>query len=93
MGRYDLEVEAMDLQAETQSARTVIVGKGGTSEFGDDDVLETVDGQRAQETILYARVKQPTCRMAKRKRQRNCKRKWSWNMEAYGGAAQKEITE
>jgi predicted RNA methylase len=42
VGEYDLEVEAMDLQAETVSARPVIVGKGGTSEFGDDSVLETV---------------------------------------------------
>jgi predicted RNA methylase len=42
IGEYDLEVEAMDLQAETQSSRTVIVGKGGTSEFGDDSILETV---------------------------------------------------
>jgi len=42
IGEYDLEVEAMDLQAETKSARAVIVGKGGTSEFGDDSILETV---------------------------------------------------
>jgi len=42
IGDYDLEVEAMDLQAETQSSRTVIVGKGGTSEFGDDSIMETV---------------------------------------------------
>lgn len=42
IGEYDLEVEAMDLQAETRSSRTVIVGKGGASEFGDDSVLETV---------------------------------------------------
>jgi predicted RNA methylase len=42
IGEYDLEVEAMDLQAETQSARPVIVGKGGTSEFGDDSILESV---------------------------------------------------
>jgi len=42
IGEYDLEVEAMDLQAETQSSRIVIVGKGGSSEFGDDSVLETV---------------------------------------------------
>ena len=39
---YDLEVEAMNLQAETIASRTVIVGKGGQSEFGDDSVLETV---------------------------------------------------
>jgi predicted RNA methylase len=42
IGEYDLEVEAMDLQAETRSSRTVIVGKGGTSEFGDDSILETI---------------------------------------------------
>jgi predicted RNA methylase len=42
VGDYDLEVEAMDLQAETISSRPVIVGKGGTSEFGDDSILETV---------------------------------------------------
>jgi predicted RNA methylase len=41
-GEYDLEVEAMDLQTETQSSRVVIVGKGGSSEFGDDSILETV---------------------------------------------------
>lgn len=39
---YDLEVEAMDLQAETISLRPVIMGKGGQSAFGDDSVLETV---------------------------------------------------
>lgn len=39
---YDLEVEAMNLQAETIASRTVIVGKGGQSEFGDDSVLETI---------------------------------------------------
>ncbi|HQQ95742.1 MAG TPA: strawberry notch family protein [Cyclobacteriaceae bacterium] len=42
IGEYDLEVEAMDLQTETKSMRPVIVGKGGTSEFGDDSILETV---------------------------------------------------
>jgi P-loop containing NTP hydrolase pore-1/C-terminal domain on Strawberry notch homologue len=41
-GEYDLEVEAMDLKAEVKSTRTVIVGKGGSSEFGDDSILETV---------------------------------------------------
>lgn len=39
---YDLEVEAMDLKAETISLRPVIIGKGGQSAFGDDSVLETV---------------------------------------------------
>jgi hypothetical protein len=42
VGDYDLEVEAMDLQAETVSSRVVKVGKGGESEFGDDSILETI---------------------------------------------------
>lgn len=41
-GEYDLEVEAMNLQAETISSRVVKVGKGGDSEFGNDSMLETV---------------------------------------------------
>lgn len=39
---YDLEVEAMNLEAETISERVIKVGKGGQSEFGDDSMLETV---------------------------------------------------
>lgn len=39
---YDLEVEALDLQAETKSSRVVKMGKGGQSKFGDDSILETV---------------------------------------------------
>lgn len=39
---YDLEVEAMNLEAETLSSRVIKVGKGGQSEFGDDSMLETV---------------------------------------------------
>lgn len=37
-----MEVEALDLQAETKSSRVVKVGKGGQSKFGDDSILETV---------------------------------------------------
>jgi hypothetical protein len=39
---YDLEVEALNLQAETTASRVVKVGKGGQSEFSDDSILETV---------------------------------------------------
>lgn len=39
---YDLEVEALDLQADTKSSRVVKMGKGGQSKFGDDSILETV---------------------------------------------------
>lgn len=43
VGEYDLEVEAMNLQAETISARVVKMGKGSDSVFGDDSLLETVN--------------------------------------------------
>ncbi|PWV45924.1 strawberry notch C-terminal domain-containing protein [Chitinophaga sp. S165] len=42
VGEYDLEVEAMALQAETTSARVVKMGNGAGSVFGTDSVLETV---------------------------------------------------
>ncbi len=42
VGEYDLEVEAMNLEAETTSSRVVKMGKGGESAFGDDSILETV---------------------------------------------------
>ncbi|MGB3466742.1 MAG: strawberry notch C-terminal domain-containing protein, partial [Cyclobacteriaceae bacterium] len=41
-GDYDLEVEALALDAETTTTQTLKVGKGGASAFGDDSVLETV---------------------------------------------------
>ncbi len=42
VGEYDLEVEAMNLQAETTGSRLVKMGKGSDSAFGDDSTLETV---------------------------------------------------
>lgn len=42
IGEYDLEVEAMNLEAETTNSRVLKMGKGGESAFGDDSVLETV---------------------------------------------------
>jgi hypothetical protein len=42
IGEYDLEVEAMNLDAETVSTKIIKMGKGGQSAFGDDSVLETV---------------------------------------------------
>lgn len=41
-GEYDLEVEAMDLQAEVVSTTLLKSGKGGTSAFGDDTILQKV---------------------------------------------------
>ncbi len=42
-GDYDLEVEALDLEAEALQQRTIKAGKGGESAFGDDSILETVN--------------------------------------------------
>lgn len=42
VGDYDLEVEAMNLDAETLNSKVIKMGKGGESAFGDDSVLETV---------------------------------------------------
>ncbi|MBO9565533.1 MAG: strawberry notch C-terminal domain-containing protein [Niastella sp.] len=42
IGEYDLEVEAMNLQAEATSSRVIKMGNGSDSAFGDDSVLETI---------------------------------------------------
>ncbi|HVI45223.1 MAG TPA: strawberry notch C-terminal domain-containing protein [Chitinophaga sp.] len=42
VGEYDLEVEAMELQAETTNARVIKMGNGAGSVFGTDSILETV---------------------------------------------------
>jgi hypothetical protein len=42
VGEYDLEVEAMNLEAETLSSKVIKMGKGGDSAFGNDSVLETI---------------------------------------------------
>jgi len=40
-GEYNLEVEAMNLEAETTDREKIIEGKGGDSVFGQDTILET----------------------------------------------------
>jgi hypothetical protein len=42
-GEYDLEVEEMNLQAETKLETAVKIGKGGFSSFGEDSILEKVE--------------------------------------------------
>ena len=42
VGEYDLEVEAMNLDAEHVSSRIVKMGKGSDSAFGEDSILETI---------------------------------------------------
>lgn len=43
VGEYDLELEDMNLEAETLSFRVLKMGKGTGSAFGDDSILETVE--------------------------------------------------
>lgn len=43
IGEYDLEVEAMNLEAETLSQKVIRMGKGGDSEFGTDSILEKIE--------------------------------------------------
>jgi predicted RNA methylase len=43
IGEYDLEVEAMNLEAATLSKKVVRMGKGGDSEFGTDSILEKIE--------------------------------------------------
>jgi hypothetical protein len=43
IGDYDLEVEALNLQADTKETTIIKVGKGGESAFGDDSILEKVE--------------------------------------------------
>ncbi|MDQ3110515.1 MAG: strawberry notch family protein [Bacteroidota bacterium] len=42
-GEYDLEVERLELKAKTINADPIIMGKGGSSTFGTNSVLEEVD--------------------------------------------------
>ena len=42
-GEYDLEVEEMNLQAETKLESVVKMGRGGFSSFGEDSILEKVE--------------------------------------------------
>lgn len=42
-GEYDLEVEEMDLKAETKMQQVVKMGRGGYSSFGEDSILEKIE--------------------------------------------------
>ncbi len=43
IGEYDLEVEAIDLKADTLERNIIKMGKGGDSAFGEDSFLEKVE--------------------------------------------------
>ncbi len=43
VGQYDLEIEALNFEAETKEVKTVIEGKSGESVFAENTYLETVE--------------------------------------------------
>lgn len=56
-GEYDLEVEQLDLKAETVSSRIIKVGKGGNSSFGEDSILEKVNANVLRKPFSADEVK------------------------------------
>lgn len=56
VGEYDLEVEAMNLEAETVSSKVIKMGKGSDSAFGDDSNLETVRANVLKKPFTKAEV-------------------------------------
>lgn len=57
VGEYDLEVEAMDLEAETVSSKIIKMGKGSDSAFGDDSMLETVRANVLKKPFTKTEIK------------------------------------
>jgi len=57
IGEYDLEVEAMNLEAETISEKLVRMGKGGDSEFGTDSILEKIEANVLKKPFSKAELK------------------------------------
>lgn len=55
-GEYDLEVETLDLQATTQRSFTLIVGKGGSTPFSGDSVLEYCEVNNLKKPFTRAEV-------------------------------------
>jgi hypothetical protein len=57
-GTYDLELEDMDLQAETVEKNVLIFGKGGRSDFGGDSFLEKVEANVLRKPMRKKEVEQ-----------------------------------
>jgi hypothetical protein len=55
-GRYDLEVEVLDLQAKTLESNLKIVGKGRDSVFGDDTMLELIEARNLRKPFTKAEL-------------------------------------
>lgn len=55
-GEYDLEVETLDLQAVTKNKNTIIAGKGGTTPFGSDSVLEECEVNNLSKPFTHGEV-------------------------------------
>lgn len=56
-GEYDLEVEQLDLKAQTLSSSIIKVGKGGMSSFGEDSILEKVEANVLRKPFTSEEVK------------------------------------
>lgn len=56
-GEYDLEVEYLDLQAETQERTILAMGSGKPSAFGRHAVLETVSAKVLRRPMKFSEVK------------------------------------
>lgn len=57
IGEYDLEVESLNLEAETISEKIVRMGKGGDSEFGTDSILEKIEANVLRKPFTKAELK------------------------------------
>ncbi|MFD3001423.1 strawberry notch-like NTP hydrolase domain-containing protein [Pontibacter toksunensis] len=53
---YDLEVEAMDLEAETINSQIAKIGKGGSSVFSENTMLETIRAKVLKKPMSKAEV-------------------------------------
>lgn len=54
---YDLEMETLDLQAQTKHRQVIVMGKGGYSAFGGDTFLETCSANVLRKPMTPAEIK------------------------------------
>lgn len=93
-GDYDLEVEQLDLQAETISSSIVKVGKGGNSSFGEDSILEKVNANVLKKPFKANEVKNLVQQSLKGKTEREIKDELTETYELFiANALQKSIAE
>jgi hypothetical protein len=57
-GEYDLEVEYLDLKAETLEKTMTIAGKGGSQSFGGNTYLEKCEVNILKKPFKYGEIKE-----------------------------------